>query len=47
MLYRIEPTFFIDPIFILDEDIANAGCCERTRHYTADFDPTASDDDGL
>uniref|UniRef100_A0A915LUM4 Uncharacterized protein n=1 Tax=Meloidogyne javanica TaxID=6303 RepID=A0A915LUM4_MELJA len=33
-----------DPIFTLDEEV-NAKEGERARHYTADFDPTISDDD--
>lgn len=35
-----------DPIFTLDEEVhAKELSGERTRHYTADFDPTISDDD--
>uniref|UniRef100_A0A183C785 TLDc domain-containing protein n=1 Tax=Globodera pallida TaxID=36090 RepID=A0A183C785_GLOPA len=35
-----------DPVFSLDEEVlAKAQSNERTRHYTADFDPTVSDDD--
>uniref|UniRef100_A0A914HX38 Uncharacterized protein n=1 Tax=Globodera rostochiensis TaxID=31243 RepID=A0A914HX38_GLORO len=35
-----------DPVFSLDEEVlAKAQSGERTRHYTADFDPTVSDDD--
>lgn len=35
-----------DPIFTLDEEVhAKELSGERTRHYTADFDPTVSDED--
>ena len=39
---------FADPIFCLDEEVqAKEVSGERTRHYTADFDPTIADDDGF